>query len=72
MAEKFSFKPIARASIVGINIVVATFVGLAIGYFLDRFFGTRPWLTLIFFIIGVATGFRDLFKIARNIDKDDT
>jgi ATP synthase protein I len=51
-------------STVGINLVVATFIGLAIGYYLDKLFGTSPWLTIIFLIIGIAAGFRNLFRVA--------
>jgi ATP synthase protein I len=53
------------ASTVGINLVVSTFVGFAIGYWiLDRFFNTFPWFTMIFLILGIAAGFRYLFKVA--------
>jgi ATP synthase protein I len=50
---------------VGIQLVVATFLGFFIGHFLDKFLGTKPWLTIIFLILGIAAGFRDLFRIAR-------
>ena len=51
---------------VGVNLVVATFVGLAIGYYLDKWLGTKPWLMFIFLILGIITGFRDLFRMARS------
>lgn len=54
-----------RASMVGINLVAATFVGFVIGYYLDKWLGTRPWLTLVFLLLGIITGFRDLFRMAR-------
>ncbi len=52
------------ASNVGINLVVSIFVGFAIGYGLDKLFGTSPYLTIIFFVLGIITGFKYLFKIA--------
>ncbi len=53
------------ASTVGINFVVSTFVGFAIGYWLlDKFFNTFPWFTIIFLILGIAAAFKHLFKIA--------
>ncbi|UCH45269.1 MAG: AtpZ/AtpI family protein [Nitrospiraceae bacterium] len=59
------FRYLGVASTVGINLVVCTFVGFAIGYWvIDRFLGTFPWFTLIFLIIGIATGFRYLLRIA--------
>lgn len=46
----------------GISIVLATFIGLAIGYYLDNYvFDTSPWLTLIFLVLGIAAGFRNIY-----------
>ena len=69
--EEPVLRQIAKASMVGVHLVVATFVGLAIGYGLDAFFGTKPWLTLIFLFLGIGTGFRDLFKMAKFNDDND-
>jgi ATP synthase protein I len=48
---------------VGLHLVLGTFTGLAIGYFLDRALGTNPWLTLVFLGFGTAAGFVNLFRI---------
>lgn len=62
---------VGTLSLVGINLVVATFIGFAIGYGLDRLFGTSPWLTIIFLILGIIAGFRNLFLVAlREIKKE--
>jgi ATP synthase protein I len=50
---------------VGLHLVVGTFAGLAIGYFLDRHLHTKPWLTLIFLGFGIAAGFINLFRVMR-------
>ena len=50
------------ASIVGIALVVATLLGLAAGYWLDRWLGTSGWLTMIGFAVGVIAGFVNLFR----------
>jgi ATP synthase protein I len=63
--EKPLMRQLWRASMVGINLVAATFVGFVIGYYLDKWLGTRPWLTLVFLLLGIITGFRDLFRMAR-------
>ena len=56
------------ASTVGINMVVTTFVGFAIGYWVvDKYLGTFPWFTAIFFLLGIITGFKYLFKIAKKM-----
>ncbi|MFN3396174.1 MAG: AtpZ/AtpI family protein [Thermodesulfovibrionales bacterium] len=66
--EKPLFRQLLEASTIGIHLVLTTFVGFAIGYFLDRLFGTSPWLTVIFLIIGIVAGFRELLRIARKQD----
>jgi len=68
--QKSLFKMILDASMVGLQLVFATFIGLAVGYGLDyamdKWFGiqTFPWLMVIFFIFGIIAGFRDLFRMA--------
>lgn len=69
--EKSLFGQLLDASSVGIQLVAATFAGLAIGYGLDRLFGTSPWLTCIFLVIGIISGFRELLRVARKVDKSD-
>ena len=66
---KFYSKDFMKAWSVGLNLVFATFIGLAIGYFLDKLFKvTYPWLTIIFLILGIVSGFRDLVRLARRQD----
>ena len=68
MKEKPLFKQLMQASTIGINLVLSTFVGLAIGYGLDSLFNTSPWLTLIFLILGIIAGFRELLRLASRQD----
>jgi ATP synthase protein I len=63
--EKSIYRQLLEASSVGIHLVISTFVGLAIGYGLDKLFGTSPYLTVIFLIIGIIAGFRELIRIAK-------
>ena len=63
-AKSEFFRLLGVASTVGINLVISTFIGFAIGYFLlDRFLNTFPWFTIIFLILGVVASFKYLFKI---------
>jgi ATP synthase protein I len=71
MFDKTQVKSLMRAGAVGINLVATSFVGLAIGYYLDKWLGTKPWLTFVFFFIGLATGFREVFRLAKGNDKKD-
>ena len=72
MSEKPFFQQLMQASKIGLNVgmnlVLATFVGLAIGYGLDSLFNTSPWLTIIFLILGIVAGFRELLRLANRQD----
>lgn len=63
--EKSIFRQVFEASTVGIYLVVSMFVGLAIGYGLDKLLNTFPYLSVIFFIMGIIAGFREVFRIAK-------
>ena len=60
--EPSVLRQLARLSTIGVSLVAATAIGLAIGYGLDRVLGTRPWLTLMFPLFGIAAGFLNLFR----------
>ena len=49
------------------EMVAAVVVGTIIGFILDSWFGTKPWLILIFFFVGVITGILNVVKSAKNM-----
>ena len=51
------------------ELVSAVAVGTIIGFILDRTFGTKPWLILIFFFIGVIAGIVNVFRSAKKMQK---
>ncbi|MCG2722802.1 MAG: AtpZ/AtpI family protein [Thermodesulfovibrionales bacterium] len=68
--DKTILKHMWKASTAGLNIVIGTVVGGAIGYGLEKLFGMEShWLLFIFALLGIAAGFKDLFKMAKNIDE---
>lgn len=52
-------------SSVGLMFPASILVGFAIGYFLDKWLKTDPYLTLIFIIYGILAGFFNLFYVTR-------
>ncbi len=56
-----------KASLVGIHLVTATFVGLAIGYFLDKWLKTKPVFTIIFLLFGIAAGYKNMYMEIKGI-----
>ena len=53
----------------GTELVAAVAVGTIIGFILDNWFGTKPWLILIFFFIGVIAGILNVIRSAKNMQK---
>ena len=51
------------------ELVAAVAVGAIIGFILDNTFGTKPWLILIFFFVGVIAGIMNVIKSAKNMQK---
>lgn len=49
---------------------VSTFVGYVIGYLLDRALGTH-FLTIVFLILGTASGFVQLYRQLSRDTRDD-
>ena len=62
---KGEFRQYLRFSTLGIEIGVALAIGMLIGWYLDRLFGTRPWLLMLFSLFGIAAGFRNIIRLAR-------
>lgn len=55
------------AMLIGLEMGVSVTIGYFIGSFLDKKLDSSPWLTIIFFILGVAAAFRLLFLRARMV-----
>tara|TARA_B100001758_G_scaffold182160_1_gene158871 strand:- start:109 stop:384 length:276 start_codon:yes stop_codon:yes gene_type:complete len=51
------------------ELVSAVLVGTIIGFILDNWFGTKPWLILIFFFIGVFAGISNVIRSAKKMQK---
>ena len=51
------------------ELISAVAVGTIIGFILDNWFGTKPWLILIFFFVGVAAGILNVVKTAKKMQK---
>jgi ATP synthase protein I len=56
--------PLGLAFRVSVEIVSAVAVGVAIGWLADQWFGTRPWLMLVFIVLGGAAGILNVYRLA--------
>jgi len=55
------YKSLGFLSSVGICMVASILIGMIMGYYLDRWLGTEPWLLLVFLGFGIVSGFRNIF-----------
>ena len=55
----------------GTELVAAVLVGTIIGFILDTWFDTKPWLIIIFFFLGAAAGMLNVIKTANRMQKED-
>ena len=60
----------AQYTSLGLLLPASTIVGLAIGYYLDKAFGTR-WLRIVFLILGTVAGFVSLIRQIMKDSGDD-
>ena len=51
------------------ELVSAVALGTIIGFILDKTFGTKPWLIIIFFFVGVIAGIINVVRSAKNMQK---
>jgi ATP synthase protein I len=54
------------------ELVAAVIVGGAIGYGLDRWLGSTPWLFLLFFLLGFAAGVLNVVRAYEKMQKEFT
>jgi ATP synthase protein I len=68
--DKSAWSALAELSSVGFAMVLATVIGLAGGYFLDQWLGTKPWLLLLGLGLGIAAGFVIFFRSVNRANRE--
>lgn len=51
----------------GTELAAGLAVGIGIGYALDLLFDTKPWLVIVFFILGAAAGFVNVYRVVNRL-----
>ena len=67
--KKGSF--VGSAFKLGTELVAAVAVGTIIGFILDSWFDTKPWLIIIFFFLGTAAGILNVIRTANRMQKEN-
>ena len=55
----------------GTELVSAVLVGTIIGFILDTWFDTKPWLIIFFFFLGSIAGILNVIKVAKKMQQKD-
>ena len=58
---------IGQAFKLSTELVAAVLVGTIIGFILDNWFDTKPWLIIIFFFVGVVAGILNVIRSAKRL-----
>ena len=61
---------LGRALQIAVEMVAALAVGGGIGWLLDDWLDTKPWLLLTFLLVGVAAGLRNAFRTGRRMEAE--
>jgi ATP synthase protein I len=52
---------------IGVELVVAIVVATGLGWAIDRWAGTGPWLTIVMFFLGVAAGMVNVYRAVTGV-----
>ena len=65
--ENVQTSNIGQAFKLSTELVAAVLVGTIIGFILDNWFDTKPWLIIIFFFVGVIAGILNVIRSAKKL-----
>lgn len=60
---KKTIKDLGYVSTIGMTMAFSIAIGALLGYYLDKWFGTKPWLFFVFLGFGIAAAFRNLYVL---------
>lgn len=58
-------------SSLGLEMGLSVAIGIGMGYFLDYYFKTSPYLTIIFMVFGIIAAFKTIYMLLKKVKKDD-
>ncbi len=65
------WRNVGAAGSLGFTLVTATFLGLAAGYFIDKWLDSAPWFTIGLLCCGIGAGFFNMIYFGLT-HKDDS
>ncbi len=70
--DQKTWNAVSRAALMGTNMVASTIVGGVVGFYLDKWLGTQPWMFLFWLIMGIIQGFRSVYLESMKIQRADS
>jgi ATP synthase protein I len=69
--KKDVVKSLLSYSSLGLEMGLCVAVGLAIGFYLDKYFHTYPYLSIAFLIVGILAAFKAIYVLAKKMEKEN-
>jgi ATP synthase protein I len=64
-------KSLLSYSSLGIEMGLCVAIGIGIGYYLDKYFKTSPYLTIIFMIFGIIAAMKTIYMLMKKLEKEN-
>jgi len=55
---------------IGIDLISGVAFGVLAGLFLDSWLDTKPWMLIVFILLGTAAGIRNVIRTAATLEED--
>jgi ATP synthase protein I len=69
-SKREAFTSFLTYGTLGLEMGLSVAIGLAMGYYLDRFFNTSPILTLVFLVFGIVAGMKRLYQLWKKAERE--
>jgi ATP synthase protein I len=66
---KKTIKDLGFLSSIGMAMALSIALGALIGYYLDKWLDTKPWLFFVFLGFGIVAAFRNLYILYKKADR---
>jgi ATP synthase protein I len=70
-SKKDNILPFLRYSSVGLEMGLCVVIGITSGYYLDKYFSTSPYLTILFMLFGIGAAIKTILRLIKQVAKDD-
>ncbi|MCX5804234.1 MAG: AtpZ/AtpI family protein [Proteobacteria bacterium] len=70
-SKKDVVRSLISYSSLGLEMGLSVAIGVAIGYFLDSYFKTYPYLTVIFMIFGIVAALKTIYTLLKRVKREN-